>query len=119
VTAAAAPRRRFVLLVWDAELGAAVRPVAILAVGVDENGLQHAVVWLPGVFDDAEGWRERLADANPGTIATALVRWLDEDTGLRMSEIDPGPGDVDLRTSAEFAVDELLAVVVPMFTESA
>lgn len=118
MTAAAAPRRRFVLNVWDTALGAAVRPVGILAVGVGEDGLQHAVAWLPGVFDDADGWRERLADANPGTIAGVLIGWLDENSGLSLSEIDPGPGDVDLRTSAEFALDELLAVVMPMFTES-
>ena len=77
MTAAAAPVRRFLLLAWDAELGACVDVVGILAVGVDEHGPSgNAAVWLPRVWDRATGWQQRLAEA--GDVAAAVDDWTAE-----------------------------------------
>ncbi|WP_430787160.1 hypothetical protein [Actinoplanes sp. G11-F43] len=111
-----ASRRRFLLTVWDTTLGAAVHPVAVLAVDTDPARPGHAVVWVPGTWDDADGWRERLAGATTAAIAAALPEWLAQDGGLALAEIDAGPAEVDLRTAAEFALDEVLAVLLPLFT---
>ena len=115
MTAAAGTRRRFVLTTWDSWIGAAVRPVGVLA--VDHGAPDHAVAWVPGSFDDAAGWRDRLADTRRDQLAAAVTGWLEQDTGLHLIEIDPGPTRVDLRTAAEFALDEVLAVLLPMFDE--
>lgn len=111
-----ATRRRFLLTAWDPALGAAVRPVAVLAVDAGAQRIAHAVAWVPGSWDDADGWRERLAGASADAIAAALPDWLAGDGGLGLAEIAAGPAEVDLRTAAEFALDEVLTVLLPLFT---
>ncbi|RZU46658.1 hypothetical protein EV385_6735 [Krasilnikovia cinnamomea] len=106
--AAAVLARRFLLQVWDAELGACVDVVGVLAVA----GGEHAAVWLPRVWDRATRWQERLDGADD--VAAAVEQWTDEAGGLQLTEIDPDPAGVDVRTAAEFALDELLAVVLPL-----
>ncbi|GAB1646814.1 hypothetical protein [Krasilnikovia sp. MM14-A1259] len=108
MSATAAPARRFLLQAWDAELGACVDVVAVLAVAGDE----HAAVWLPRVWDRATSWQQRLDEADD--VAAELEQWTDEAGGLQLTEIDPGPAGVDVRTAAEFALDELLAVILPL-----
>lgn len=110
MTAAAAPVRRFLLQAWDAELGACVDVVGILAVGADRHSPSgHAVVWLPRVWDRATDWQRRLAEADD--VAVALTGWAAEAGGLQLTEIDPGPAGVDVRTAAEYALDELLSLL--------
>lgn len=109
----AAPTRRFLLMVWAAQLGASVRPVGVLAVAAGDQ-TRHAAVWLPRVWEAADGWQERLAGTSANDVAAALPSWLQEDGGLRLVEIDAGPDDVDVRTAAEIALDEVLAVIVPV-----
>lgn len=113
MSAAPASTRRFLLMVWAAHLGASVRPVGVLAVAGGDQA-RHAVVWLPRVWEAADGWQQRLAGARADDVAAALPSWLEEDGGLRLVEIDAGPGDVDARTAAEIALDEVLAVIVPV-----
>lgn len=110
MTTAAAPARRFLLLSWDATLGACVDVVGVLAVGVDRHGKAcHATVWLPRVWDRATGWQQRITATDD--VTATLTDWLAETGGLQLSEIDPESAGVDVRAAAEYALDELLTVL--------
>ncbi|WP_331727041.1 hypothetical protein [Streptomyces sp. NBC_00280] len=100
-----------ILTVWHPALGMAVDPVAVLALdsAPDADPAQH-VVWVPLVYDEANPWRERLAE---GVTPEKVDRWQEESGVCQLSLTDVPPGATDLRYAAELVLDQLLAEVIP------
>ncbi|MFF9142207.1 hypothetical protein ACF09G_32110 [Streptomyces albogriseolus] len=100
-----------ILTVWHPALGMAVDPVAVLArdTAPDANPAQH-VAWVPLVYDEADPWRERLAE---GVTPAKVDRWQEEHGVCQLSPTDVPPGATDLRHAAELVLDQLLAEVIP------
>jgi hypothetical protein len=100
-----------ILTVWHPALGMAVDPVAVLALDAapDADPAQH-VVWVALVYDEANPWRERLAE---GVTPEKVDRWQEENGVCQLSLTDVPPGAADLRHAAELVLDQLLAEVIP------
>ncbi|MFF2378415.1 hypothetical protein ACFVUW_28900 [Streptomyces xiamenensis] len=103
--------RLWILMVWHPAVGMAVDPVAVLALDTAEGAdpAQHTV-WVPLVYDEANPWRERLAE---GVSPERIARW---DSVADVCQIAPAAipeGAVDLRHAAELLLDELLGEVIP------
>jgi hypothetical protein len=64
------PRHIWVLLGWSPEHGAAVTPVGVL--GIDSESF---VEWIPREHGAGRIWRERLAGADPSTLAEWMASW--------------------------------------------
>lgn len=95
-------RRIYLLLEWDADLGAATDLVGVLGL---ENAKDPVVEWIPWHPNIAR-WHARLAqDVDPAKIE----EWLEQDATLAIAPApEPGPG-MDLRTAVAVALDTRLA----------
>lgn len=101
-----------ILTVWHPALGMAVDPVAVLALDAapEADPAQH-VVWVSLVYDEANPWRERLAE---GVTPEKVDRWQAENGVCQLSLTDVPPDAADLRHAAELVLDQLLAEVIPV-----
>ncbi|MEU8763442.1 hypothetical protein [Streptomyces sp. NPDC048659] len=101
----------WILMVWHPALGMPVDPVAVLALdtGEDAEPAQH-VVWVPLVYDEANPWRERLAE---GVSLERIARWEAESGACQIAAADLPEGALDLRHAADLLLDELLGEVIP------
>ncbi|MER6118000.1 hypothetical protein [Streptomyces sp. NPDC001743] len=101
----------WILMVWHPALGMPVDPVAVLALDTAEDAepAQH-VVWVPLVYDEANPWRERLAE---GVSPERIARWEAESGTCQIAAADLPEGALDLRHAADLLLDELLGEVIP------
>ena len=101
----------WILMVWHPALGMPVDPVAVLALDTAEDAepAQH-VVWVPLVYDEANPWRERLAE---GVSPERIARWETEAGACQIAPTDLPEGALDLRHAADLLLDELLGEVIP------
>ncbi|WP_030230692.1 hypothetical protein [Streptomyces sp. NRRL S-350] len=101
----------WILMVWHPALGMPVDPVAVLALDTAEDAepAQH-VVWVPLVYDEANPWRERLAE---GVSPERIARWEAEAGACQIAAADLPEGALDLRHAADLLLDELLGEVIP------
>ncbi|MGA5442510.1 hypothetical protein ACPCKW_23740 [Streptomyces griseoincarnatus] len=100
-----------ILTVWHPALGMAVDPVAVLALDTaPEADPAQYVVWVPMVYDDANPWRERLAE---GVTPQKVARWQEENGVCQLSPTEVPEEATDLRHAAELVLDQLLAEVIP------
>ncbi|MEU6405415.1 hypothetical protein [Streptomyces sp. NPDC046985] len=108
---AAAAWQLWILMVWHPTVGMAVDPVAILALDTAPGAdpAQHTV-WVPLVYDEANPWRERLAE---GVGPERIARWESEASACQIAPAAVPEGAVDLRHAAELVLDELLGEVIP------
>lgn len=101
----------WILTVWHPALGLAVDPVAILALDTAEGAaLTQHIVWVPLVYDEADPWRERLAE---GATLERIGGWEAESGACQLAPVEVPEGAVDLRHASELVLDELLAEVIP------
>ncbi|MCK9871343.1 hypothetical protein MRI28_17150 [Nocardiopsis dassonvillei] len=85
------PRRLFVLLTWNPDLGLPIDPVGVLGLETDgESITAFHVSWIPPLWADTDGWRQRLHGLS---VTTAhLEKWLAEDGTLHLAEdLEPPP----------------------------
>lgn len=106
--APATPWRVWAMTVWHPQLAAAVAPVGVLAVegGASDPEVVYAT-WVPGVYEEADSWRIRLAEAP--VSAAVLDQWAQDDSTLGLLPADVPPQAVDLAHAAELVLDEILA----------
>ena len=102
----------WILTVWHPAIGLPVDPVAVLALDTADGArTPRYVTWVPLVYDDANPWRERLAD---DVTAERLDAWAQEG-GVCQIAAAPVPDEaVDLKHAAEIILDQLLAEVIPV-----
>ncbi|MCG7524022.1 hypothetical protein MHW47_06140 [Streptomyces sp. OfavH-34-F] len=108
---AAAAWQLWILMVWHPAVGMAVDPVAVLALDT-APGADPAqyTVWVPLVYDEANPWRERLAE---GVSPERIARWESEAGACQIAPAAVPEGAVDLRHAADLVLDELLGEVIP------
>jgi hypothetical protein len=97
--------RVFALLTWHTSLGAAVRPVGVLA--VDEAGDTY-VSWVPLSYALARTWRQRLKTP---TSLKRLRAWQDADGTDQLAELEVSA--LSVRDAAEAVMDQVLAGIMP------
>lgn len=108
---AAAAWQLWILMVWHPAVGMAVDPVAVLALDTAPGAdpARHTV-WVPLVYDEANPWRERLAE---GVSPERIARWESEAGACQIAPAAVPEGAADLRHAAELVLDELLGEVIP------
>lgn len=101
----------WILTVWHPALGMAVDPVAILALDTADGAdpAQHTL-WVPLVYDEANPWRERLAE---GVSPERIARWEAEAGACQIAPASVPEDAVDLHHAAELLLDVLLGEVIP------
>lgn len=101
-----------VLLTWHPDLGAPVRPVAVL--GLDPHGEDEdsVLVWVPPADEAADAWRDRLAAVPVGHLGSALTDWAAHPASLACVLVTVQK-TVALADAVTGVVDDLLAAVLP------
>lgn len=120
-------RRLFLMTGWQSRLGAAVRPVGILALDttgrsaeVGESYRGHVVAWVPGHRSEGDVWRTRLIVTAPTDLPDAVTVWANEGgTSPLILLTDEAPEVVqnagaDLASAAAAGLDAVLAEILPL-----
>jgi len=101
----------WILTIWHPAVGMAVDPVAVLALdSADGAAPARYLTWVPLVYDEANSWRERLAEE---VTPELLHAWAQESGACQIAPAEIPDEALDLAHAAEIILDQLLAEVIP------